>query len=159
MLESYAFTSTSQSKMWVGHWILGLLFYLTINVAVWVETPDTTSSVWVQVSAVLIAHALQHSYHKYLYHLRTNSKGYQLPSHPWFPNLLCPHYSCEVAIYALLSRVAAPKDRWLNWTWACATVFVATNLGVTAVATKQWYLDTFGADKVRPRRRMVPYCW
>jgi hypothetical protein len=26
-----------KSTMWVGHWIMGLLFYATVNVAFWVE--------------------------------------------------------------------------------------------------------------------------
>ncbi|KAG9190952.1 3-oxo-5-alpha-steroid 4-dehydrogenase 3 [Alternaria panax] len=159
MLESYAYTSTSKSRMWFAHWLLGLLFYITINMAIWVETPSNTAGNWALVPGVITAQMLQHSYHSYLYRLRTQSNGYQLPSHAVFPNLLCPHYTCEIAIYALLSLLAAPEGSWLNWTLICATVFVATNLGVTAVGTKEWYVEKFGADKVGPRKRMVPGIW
>lgn len=162
LLESYAYTSTSKSSMWFAHWILGLLFYVTINVAIWVEVPGQNISTWmaaVLVPAVLTAHALQHSYHAYLFRLRAENKGYQLPSHPFFSNLLCPHYTCEVVIYALLSILAAPQDRLVSWTLLCGTIFVATNLGVTSIGTKEWYVEKFGRDKVGPRRRMVPWLW
>lgn len=162
MLESYAYTSSSKSSMWFAHWVLGLAFYVTINIAIWIEGPSTAANAWpvaVLVPAILTAHAFQHSYHAYLYRLRAENKGYQLPSHPLFPNLLCPHYSCEIAIYALLSILAAPESRMLNWTLVCGTIFVATNLGVTAVGTKEWYMEKFGAEKVGPRKRILPGIW
>lgn len=159
MLESYAFTSSSKSTMWFAHWLLGLAFYSSINVAIWIEGPGSHQRDWILVPAVLTAHVLQHSYHAYLYRIRTQGKGYQLPSHPLFSDLLCPHYTCEVAIYALLSVIAAPAQKMVNWTLVCGTVFVATNLGVTAVGTKQWYMGKFGAEKVGPRKRMVPLVW
>ncbi|KAF1834417.1 hypothetical protein BDW02DRAFT_498292 [Decorospora gaudefroyi] len=159
LLESATHTSTSKSSMWFAHWILGLLFYITMNVAIWVETPGKHRANWVLIPGVITAQMLQYSYHAYLYRLRTENKGYQLPSHPLFPNLLCPHYTCEVAIYALLSLIAAPEDSLVNWTLACGTIFVATNLGVTAIGTKKWYTDKFGAERVGPRNRMVPGIW
>ena len=159
MLESYCYASPSKSTMFFAHWLLGLLFYMTINMAVWVETPGRTFGNAALVPAVITAQMLQHSYHAYLYRLRTETKGYQLPSHPMFPNLLCPHYTCEVVIYALLALIAAPEGSMLNWTLVCAAVFVATNLGVTAVGTKEWYTAKFGADKVGSRKRMVPGIW
>ncbi|PSN67957.1 hypothetical protein BS50DRAFT_599956 [Corynespora cassiicola Philippines] len=173
-LESHTYTSTSKSNMWFGHWLLGLVFYLTVNVAVWVEGVGNVDSkkgqgqahgshpFWktvLLVPAILTSHALQHTYHAYLYRLRTEHSGYQLPSHPLFPNLVCPHYTCEVAIYALLSLLAAPEGAHINWTMASATLFVAVNLGVTAAGTKQWYMDKFGPDKVSNRRRMIPWVW
>jgi 3-oxo-5-alpha-steroid 4-dehydrogenase 3 len=159
MLESYGYTSTSRSKMWFAHWILGLLFYITMNMAIWVETPSEDVGHWALVPGVIMAQMLQHSYHAYLYDLHTENKGYRLPSHPLFPNLLCPHYTCEVAIYALLSLIAAPEGRTVNWTLVCGAIFVATNLGVTAVGTKEWYMEKFGAEKVGPRKRMLPGIW
>jgi len=144
MLESYAYTSMSKSRMWF---------------AVWVETPSNATGNVALVPGIVTAQMLQHSYHSYLYRLRTESNGYQLPSHTVFTNLLCPHYTCEVVIYALLSLIAAPEGSWVNWTLVCATIFVATNLGVTAVGTKEWYVEKFGAAKVGPRKRMVPGIW
>lgn len=162
LLESNAYTSTSTSKMWFAHWLLGLMFYLTINIAIWIEGPAPSLSIWSSaalVPAILTAHVLQHSYHAYLYHLRTSNEGYQLPMHPIFTNLLCPHYSCETAIYFLLSLLAAPEGKAVNWTLFCGAVLVAVNLGVTAIGTKVWYMQKFGKDKVGPRKRMVPGIW
>ncbi|CAE7014738.1 hypothetical protein HRS9139_02416 [Pyrenophora teres f. teres] len=156
MLESFAYMSTSKSTMSVAHWLMGLVFYLSINMAIWVETPANHVLHWALVPAVVVAQVLQHSYHAHLYRLRTQNTDYQLPSHPLFPNLLCPHYTCEVAIYALLSVIAAPKGSIVNLTLACGTVFVATNLGVTAVGTKEWYINKFGLHRVGSRKRMVP---
>ncbi|KAF1919026.1 hypothetical protein BDU57DRAFT_440912 [Ampelomyces quisqualis] len=162
MLESHAYTATSKSTMWFAHWLLGLIYYAATNVAIWIEGGHRRLEPWpaaVLVPAILTAHVLQHSYHAYLYRLRTEHNAYQLPSHPVFPNLLCPHYTCEVAIYALLSLLAAPQGRVANWTLVCGTIFVATNLGVTAIGTKHWYAETFGQDKVGHRKRMVPGIW
>jgi 3-oxo-5-alpha-steroid 4-dehydrogenase 3 len=177
LLEAYAYTSNSKSKMWFAHWLLGLLFYLFTNIAIWIEhehgdihstdafPPPSSSSPtlgWKAVfliPAILTAHVLQHTYHAYLYNLRMQSKGYQLPSHPWFPNLLCPHYTCEVAIYVGLCLLAAPEGRWVNGTVGCAAVFVAVNLGVTAWGTREWYVEKFGEGRVGARRRMVPGVW
>lgn len=169
LLESYTYTSSSKSRMWVAHWILGLLFYLATNMAVWVEhdaTPPLASDQdmlgWraaILIPSILTAHALQHTYHAYLYRLRTQNAEYQLPSHPLFPNLVCPHYTCEITIYLLMSLLAAPNGRIVNWTWVCATVFVVVNLGVTAEGTREWYVEKFGAAKVSGRWRMIPWMW
>ncbi|KAF2686209.1 hypothetical protein K458DRAFT_209284 [Lentithecium fluviatile CBS 122367] len=164
LVESYAYTSTSKSRMWFAHWILGLLFYLATNVAVWVELDPTAplSVPWktaVVVPAIFAAHWLQHRCHAYLYRLRIQNTGYKLPSHPVFPNLLCPHYTCEIAIYAGMSLLAAPAGQRVNWTLVCATIFVVVNLGVTAAGTKEWYMEKFGAEKVGGRTRMIPWVW
>lgn len=172
LLESHAYTSSSTSTMSFAHWVLGLVFYLATSVAVWIEDdPGAVGEAPARrsrelglesallVPAILTAHVLQHVYHAYLYRLRTQNSDYQLPSHPLFPNLLCPHYTCEIAIYALLSVLAAPSGHIVNWTLLSATVFVAVNLGVTAAGTKEWYTRKFGADKVRHRRRMIPWVW
>lgn len=171
LLESYAYTSSSKSKMWFAHWILGLLFYLATNIAIWIEGVQSFSDELVLkkdvldwktsllIPAILVAHAFQHSYHAYLYRLRTQNTGYQLPSHPLFPNLLCPHYTCEIAIYALLSLLAAPSHALVNWTLICATTLVTVNLGVTALGARQWYTEKFGEQSIAGRKRMIPWIW
>ncbi|KAH3969119.1 polyprenol reductase [Parastagonospora nodorum] len=162
LLESDAYTSKSKSRMWFVHWLLGIAFYLAMNVSIWIEGAHQGPRHWsttMLVPAVLTAHVFQHSFHAYLYRLRSEKKGYQLPSHPIFTNLLCPHYTCEVLIYTFLSFLAAPEGRWVSWTMVCGTIFVASNLGVTAWGTKEWYAEKFGQDKVGHRKRMVPWIW
>jgi 3-oxo-5-alpha-steroid 4-dehydrogenase 3 len=177
-LESWAYTSQSKSNMWVGHHLLGLIFYLTINVAIWIEEHASSGNIivfrtqaplkvphafsWrldVLPAVILGFHGLQHTYHAYLYRLRTENDGYQMPDFPVFPDLICPHYTCETMIYLLLSFLAAPKGSIVNWTLMYATLFVAVNLGVTAVGTRNWYLHKFGKDKMRGKKMMVPWIW
>jgi 3-oxo-5-alpha-steroid 4-dehydrogenase 3 len=151
LLEARAYTSTSKSTMWVAHWILGIFFYLAMNLSIWVEGSVKAPGPWataVMVPAVLTAHALQHSYHAYLYRLRSADKGYQLPSH-----------TCEIAIYVLLSFLSAPQGQLVNWTVVCGAIFVVSNLGVTAAGTKEWYDEKFGKDKVGARTIMIPFIW
>lgn len=164
--------------MWIGHYILGLLFYLTVNMAIFVEgipallnhpfedpkviflgEQDMPMRWKVLVPSILTAHLLQNTYHAYLYNLRAKNSTYQLPSHPLFPNIICPHYTLEVLIYIFLSILAAPSRRIVNWTMASAVVFVAVNLGVTAHGTKDWYTHRFGKEKVKGRYKMVPWIW
>jgi len=37
LLESIILAKPSASKMWFVHWLLGILFYTAISVAVWIE--------------------------------------------------------------------------------------------------------------------------
>jgi 3-oxo-5-alpha-steroid 4-dehydrogenase 3 len=37
LYESIAFTKPSQSKMWVGTWIIGMAFYVFMGISVWIE--------------------------------------------------------------------------------------------------------------------------
>ncbi|KAF2757834.1 hypothetical protein EJ05DRAFT_464717 [Pseudovirgaria hyperparasitica] len=37
LYESLVFSRSSKSTMWVGHWALGLLFYVGIGLAIWIE--------------------------------------------------------------------------------------------------------------------------
>ncbi|KAF2264941.1 hypothetical protein CC78DRAFT_215755 [Lojkania enalia] len=182
LVESFMYTSSTKSQMWFGHYLLGLLFYVTVNVAIWAEglprhwedVPSTCHPVhftlpeelqrhWPKATtllpAILTAHVLQHTYHEYLFCLRTEHSTYQLPAHPMFPNLLCPHYTCEIVIYILLSFLAAPIGQTINWTLMAATVFVAVNLAVTAASTREWYIERFGPENVKGRARIVPWVW
>ena len=37
LVECVIFAKRSSSQMWIGHWILGLLFYAFMSVSVWIE--------------------------------------------------------------------------------------------------------------------------
>lgn len=41
LYESIVFFKQSSSKMWIGHWALGVGFFLTMSVAVWIEGSST----------------------------------------------------------------------------------------------------------------------
>lgn len=37
LLECIFFAKKSSSQMWIGHWVLGLLFYAAMSISVWIE--------------------------------------------------------------------------------------------------------------------------
>lgn len=47
----------------------------------------------------------------------------------------------------------------LNGTVFAGFCFVASNLGVTADATKKWYMQKFGKELVEKRWRMLPFLY
>lgn len=203
LYECIDLPSSSDSQMFVGHWAMGLAFYLATSVAVWVEGigksakpshPEITLNFpteTLQIHALspqdlvlrtpsfrsifsillfLLASGFQHDLHSYLAHLKTSSgekpdgqkqvtKAYQLPTHPAFSALICPHYTAEILIYLAMAVNAAPKGSWINGTLACALTFVGVNLGVTAWGTREWYAKVFGEESVKGRRRMVPFVY
>lgn len=50
LAESIMSGKSSTSKMWFVHWVLGIAFYLAVNVAVWVEGAGRSLDVWGQSS-------------------------------------------------------------------------------------------------------------
>ncbi len=44
LAESLLLGKSSASKMWFVHWILGILFYVAMSIAVWIEGAGTSSS-------------------------------------------------------------------------------------------------------------------
>lgn len=37
LYECLAFSRPSSAQMWIGHWAFGIWYYLSVNVALWVE--------------------------------------------------------------------------------------------------------------------------
>ncbi|KAK0647648.1 Polyprenol reductase 2 [Lasiodiplodia hormozganensis] len=170
LYESAALSRPSSSKMWITHWLLGLLFYGAMSIAIWVEgAPALQASVdGSEIRPPLLGLRLvggtllflwaskqQHNAHAYLFGLRK----YTLPTQGAFRYIVCPHYTFECLIYLALSIVAAPVGQVVNKTVLCAVVFVGVNLGVTAAGTKEWYATKFGSETVERRARMVPFIW
>ena len=164
----------STSTMWVGQYYLGLLFYITTNVAIIVEHhPLSKQSYWVGEGlnlfgdpyfvgaflTFLLAGYKQHEFHEYLGTLQK----YTLPNAGSFRTIVAPHYTAECGIYLALAVMSAPTGHVINKTMVCAAVFVIVNLGVTAEGTKTWMEEKFQDEKdakeVKRRWRMVPYVW
>lgn len=127
-----------------------------------VQAPSAKS--FMGILLFMLASGFQHDCHAYLASLKTSKKednrestsSYRLPEHPAFNVSLTPHYFAECLIYLSLAIVAAPQGRLLNATLVCTLIFVMVNLGVTAVGTKKWYEQTFGARAVEGKARMIP---
>ncbi|KAI9812136.1 MAG: hypothetical protein M1827_004802 [Pycnora praestabilis] len=171
LYESIAIAKPSPAKMSFIHWVLGIAFYLAINIAIWIEgTPvlrNTKPSIsnisfsaptirtFLTLPLFVLASGIQYDCHSYLASL----PKYTLPVHPVFQHLIYPHYTAECIIYISLAFLAAPKGEMLNKTIVTALIFVAINLGVTAESGREWYVRKFGADSVKDRWRMIPYVY
>lgn len=44
LYESLVLTPPSHARMWIGHWVIGVLFYIGTSVAVWIEGIRTPPS-------------------------------------------------------------------------------------------------------------------
>ncbi|GIZ40346.1 hypothetical protein CKM354_000368900 [Cercospora kikuchii] len=178
LFECLSLSKPSQSQMWVGHWVLGILFYVCTNVAVWIEgtsaiqkhefsSQDIVFSppsfrTFVGFLVFILASGFQHDCHAYLASLKTggqSTNAYRMPGHPAWNVSLTPHYLAECLIYLAIAIVAAPAGHILNVTMLCALIFVAVNLGVTADGTKKWYTQKFGAEQTQGRARMIPFIY
>ena len=182
LYECLAFSRPSKSTMWVGHWILGMGFYVGLNLAIWIEGTKALKTheftlvdlsiqapsvrTFITLAIFMFASGIQHDCHAYLASLKptgaNNKDGkpdYQLPDHPAFHPTVTPHYLAECVIYLAIAGMAAPADKWLNETVASALVFVAVNLGATAHGTHEWYERKFGRDALKGRWRMIPFVW
>lgn len=171
LYESIILAKPSVSEMWVGHYLLGLLYYPAMGVAIWIEgapalvsTDEPLGNAMISAPSIstflflpvfLIASGIQHDAHVYLNSLRK----YELPSHPAFQSIVSPHYTAECAIYFSLVFLAAPQGQLVNKTLLAAFVFVAIELGVSADVSKRWYMQKFGAHRVERKRRMIPAVW
>ncbi|KAK3295965.1 uncharacterized protein B0H64DRAFT_323630 [Chaetomium fimeti] len=156
VFEHLTIIKPSKSTMWVVHWLLGLLFYLSISVSVWVEGSDDAQSLIkmaVALPAFLFAWVNQYRCHKHLAGL----KKYSVPEGGMFDHYICPHYTCECLLYLSMAIATAPRGVWCNRTLICALIFVAVNLGVTASGTRKWYAEKFGIGAVANKWNMIPF--
>lgn len=139
LLECLVLSRPSTSTMWIGHWVLGLLFYAGLSVAVWIEGVPALQEhrfsfkdlnviglapslrTFIAVLAFLFPSGIQHDCHAYLSSLKRSAAGsandagskeaedYKLPAHPAFHQLIAPHYFAECLIYLSLTVLATPK--------------------------------------------------
>ncbi|KAK8213565.1 hypothetical protein M8818_002867 [Zalaria obscura] len=145
LYECLTFSKPSSARMWIGHWALGIFFYLAMSIAVWTEAIPTVLAedftldhiaitgpsvrTFISVLLFLFASGIQHDCHAYLGSL----KKYSMPDHPVFQRLVCPHYTAECVIYLSLAILAAPTGKLLNWTIISAMVSSCLNLASSAL--------------------------
>jgi 3-oxo-5-alpha-steroid 4-dehydrogenase 3 len=170
--ETVYVSKASHSKMWVGHYVLGILYYAATGVAMWAEgadslrnhqfnfsklTPMSAPSVrtMLVLPVFILASGAQNDCHVYLASL----KKYTLPQVGLFQYIICPHYFAEIIIYIALAVLAAPDGQLFNKTILSTTVFVIVNLGMTAKANQKWYMEKFGEESVKGRWKMIPFVY
>lgn len=182
LVECLILTKPSQSRMWIGHYAIGLAFYVATNMAIWIEhlALDPEANEWLPrdhrhqpvdtrwwyakallcTSIFVYASYRQHVYHHYLAHLRK----YTLPNRHGADQIIAPHYTAECIIYLSLAVLDAPPRQpsghlgFVNGTLLCAVVFVTVNLGVTAQGTRVWMLQKFPEKRAEIEKRytMLP---
>lgn len=164
------------SKMWIGHYAIGIAFYLAAGVAIWVEQlpglkaftamvadsqvdfelRDSMAFIDIMALVVFCGASLDQSIlHR---HLRSLKK-YTMPTHPTFDWIVAPHYTCECLIYLALAVLSRPDGHYLNHTMATVLVFVVVNLGISADGTKKWMETKLGDGNVPAKWKMIPWVW
>lgn len=175
LLECLFYHRKSNSRMWVGHYLIGLAFYFFTNFAVLLDgvdwsncdRPHSRSGKIINSEGLMqrllfggfFAHA---SYSQSLsHHYLSKLKKYTLPDSHGFKYFIAPHYTAECVVYASLAVIAAPPGHFVNWNLFCALIFVAVNLGVTADGTKRWMLTKFPDRRsdIELRRKLIPFLW
>ncbi|KAK5063149.1 hypothetical protein LTR84_005225 [Exophiala bonariae] len=154
LVECLTYNRKSKSRMWIGHYFIGIAFYLFTNITLlldgvgWADWnhPDIGerfnsmgATEWAFAAFISQAFISQAKSHYYLFTL----EKYTLPDELGFKHWIAPHYMAECTFYGSLSVIAAPPDRILNWNLFCAFIFVVVNLSVTAEGTKRWMLSKF----------------
>lgn len=175
--ECLVLHKTSSSRMWVGHYAVGLAFYVVTNLAVFLEGIDwnkwpsgpvtkishgldlgPSRAAEILLSLILaLAMLLQFSQHQYLASL----KKYTLPDQGTFAHVVAPHYTAECFMYLAVAILANGSPSLVNWTMLCAFIFVLVNLGVTAQGTYHWLLLKFPDQRhiITRRWKMIPPLW
>ncbi|KAI1623453.1 3-oxo-5alpha-steroid 4-dehydrogenase [Exophiala viscosa] len=177
LLECFFLTKPSQSRMWIGHYAIGVAFYIATNIAIWTARPDEreldfnrvsgrkvlagglwTFNVLAYVFLFFYASWMQNLFHRHLAGLRK----YTLPDIGMFRTIIAPHYTAECAIYLSLAFCRdAHQGGLVDLTLFCALIFVVVNLGVTADGTREWMLAKFPEKNSEIERRwtMLPPVW
>ena len=165
----YISVPNPKSKMWVGHFAIGLAFFLVLPLAIMASysrmsippvrlslAPLQLGVVLVTTNSFLAASLWQYKYHAYLASLRK----YTLPQKHGASLIVAPHYTADCLIFLCLAILNA-RNGVIDLNLLCVLVFVVINLGVTADGTKNWMLSKFRdqQDDIQSRWRMLPGLW
>ncbi|CCG84070.1 protein of unknown function [Taphrina deformans PYCC 5710] len=148
LLETLLIERPSGSRMWIGHYIVGLTFYLSVNLATVESTRQLRSEsyrhppglllfTWrvVLVIAFFSAQYAQHTTHRQLAAIRAQCRRgqYLNPRTGLFKLCIAPHYTAEILMYFSLALFQADNiSLWLVVIWTTVV------LGTSAIQTNQW---------------------
>ena len=123
--QVYLFPGDKDSKMHVGAYMLGFLFYTMVTLYV----PDNPSSAFLW----LLGNIIQHVSHAQLFRNRSsNASKSAPPQFLLFRYMNCPHYFGEMLIYVGLSSIESLDSI------ACA-LFVIVSLSINWRNHTRWY--------------------
>lgn len=175
--------TTSQSKMHLAGYLLGVLHYLLLPI-VFVPLPcdhgreatvsshelrESKVSLVIRTAASLFclwAQCQQYWHHCLLAKLRlpntstSNAKTvYRLPVGGWFRFVTCPHYLAEILIYlafAILLEMQKEHSAHNRFRHFVLLGWVAINLTVSALSNHQWYTEHIPNHTQLGRKAIVP---
>lgn len=165
----YVSVPNPRSTMWIGHFAVGLAFFLVAHLAIIAEytvpprlsrelptSPYEIGTIVLTTTTFYAASVWQYRYHAYLASLRK----YTLPEAYGARYIVAPHYTADCLIYFCLAVLDA-RSGPINWTVMSLLAFVVVNLGVTADGTKTWMLSKFRDQQasIQRRWRMLPGLW
>jgi 3-oxo-5-alpha-steroid 4-dehydrogenase 3 len=52
LYESSAYDKRSKSQMWVGHWVMGIGFYMAVNIALWIDSTSESGPLTLSLSPI-----------------------------------------------------------------------------------------------------------
>lgn len=151
LLECIYVTIYRQSSyMLLIHYILGLSYYVIVEISVYcLDIKLAESFYFMNVLGILlflISSLCQYRFHLDLRNLRINSKtstpifssNDHFPYPKFFPwnKIYCPHYTAEISIYISLCCVSG-----FDLVFILNSAFVATNLSISAIETKKWSIS------------------
>lgn len=156
-VESHALTAWgSKSRMHVSHYFVGLLYYVCISGncllglttgavdAVGASRVDSVELLLVGIFLVFSVDQWQN--HRHLALL----VKYSVPTFRFFKVVSCAHYLDEIALYFVITVIALRGNTTsADWNFAASWVFVVVNLSVSALETKQYYMEKFENYDVR----------
>lgn len=162
---------SERATMTMLHYLLGIIFYMSIGLTVLAGTdymelhhtkPVSCIEALLYVAAVVmfvVASVYQNHSFRILRDLRLNNKkdipqfaGYVMPRGGLFDYVACPHFLSEIVVYVSLNLVYGFQHQVL----LALGLFVLTNQVVASLVTFEWYCRNFpGYGK--ERRAVFPY--
>ncbi|CAG8496727.1 17578_t:CDS:2 [Acaulospora morrowiae] len=169
-----------KARMHIGHYVLGLAFYIVTSLAIFVEgfgnldvyggdklspsfPPISNFLTWnffIAISLFLYASYHQHVVHKILaslrpkyYNVSSQSRPiYVIPKGDWFDYISSAHYFAEILIY--ISFVVLNKGQ--IFTSYLVVAWVAFCLGIVARDSDSWGKERFGEKWPSNRWKIFP---
>ena len=156
--ESLKFQSTGKAVMWIGHYFIGMLYYIGVNIACLSTVYDPVTKYddvarYVGILLFGIASWKQFLLHKNLAVTKARAKGeYAIPSDHAFQNFIAPHYTCEIIIYASLCIIS----QFQNQVMVSVLVWTIIILSISASESRTWALKKW-SGKWSPRWNVLPF--
>ncbi|XP_066141482.1 polyprenol reductase [Euwallacea fornicatus] len=166
----------NNSKLNLTHYVIGLIHYPGVILAILSEAPlfanspstiaeapinllSTTLSDKIAVLIFWLAWKHQFICTKILANLRKDKNGntvnseYKLPQGDWFDYLTAPHQTTEIVMYCCITWIL-----WSNITWFFIFTWVLANQIETILLSHWWYQEKF-EDFPKTRKALIPFLY